>query len=377
MEYNIHMSFFSFLKRNKESYSLVFNISSGSISGGVINFTEKSGVDLISFQKEIIPFQQEISIAKHLELMKSTLTALAGKIKKVGTKKIDRIFYIFTSPWSISQTKTIRIKETKPFRVTESYLNRIVEDQEKKFQADNLTTGRIIEKKIIQVKINGYVVNNFYGKITKDLEISIFFTLVPEKILDTVEEAVTKTFNVKNVWCHSLSLSAISIIKNLFPQKEDFIHIDVGEEITDISIVKDNILASSASIPFGRNNFIRELSKLLKVSEEIADSMIRMHCQKNNDELAALRLSVTMDGAAKEWLGKIFAVLDSFKEKIYVPEAIFLIANNDVTSILKEKLQKQDYKAILLDYNKIKSPVVVEDITFKLELMFLDNLYKL
>ena len=371
------MSFFSFFKKNKESYSLVFNIGSGSVSGGIVKFTEAPGENVTYYAKENIPFQREISVPKHLELMKSALAKLTERIQKNNQKRIDRIFYVFSSPWCASQTKVIRIKESKAFKVTESYLNHLIDDEEKQMQKEVVKTGKVIEKKIIQVKVNGYTVNDFHNKTTKDLEVSVFFTVVPEDILNAVEEAVSKIFNVKDVWCHSFSLSIFSVVRNLFPQKEDFIHMDISEEITDISIVMDGAVVSLVSIPLGRNDFIRELSKVLGVTEEIADSQIKMHCARENDELAALKLSVAMDKAGSDWLAKITDVLDGFKNKIYVPESVFLIAGNDLTSFLKDKLEKQDFKVALLDNKKIKPPIPGNDLIFKLELMFLDNFYKI
>ncbi len=381
------MSFFGFTKKCRDSYSLVFNIGSGSISGGIIKFTEKAGVDMVYYQKESIPFQLEISIPKHLELMKSTLDILANKIQSEGLKKlnlntgknirISKVFYAFSSPWSISQTKTIRIKESKPFKVTDIYLNHIIEEQEKQFQTDIAKNGKIIENKIIQVKINDYVINDFNNKLAKNLELSVFLTVVPEEILQIVDDAVSKTFHLKDIYCHSSALATFSVIRNLFPQKEDFISIDISEEITDISVIKDNIITSNVSIPFGRNHFIRELSIVLNVSEEIADSMVNMHNTKDNDELAAMKLSVAMDKAAVNWFTKILSVLDSLKEKIYVPESIFLIANNDLANFLKDKLERHDFKVLLIDNKKIKSPVIVESVLFKLILIFFDKLYKI
>jgi cell division ATPase FtsA len=381
------MSFFSFLKRNKESYSLVFNIGSGSVSGGIIKFTQEVGVDVSYYIKENIPFQQEVSIPKHLDLMKEAVTALAHHIQSDGLKKInadrkgtvliDRAFYIFSSPWSASQTKTIRIKEAKPIKLTENYINKIIDDESKQFQENVALSGTVIEKKIIQIKINGYVVSDISNKVAQDLEISVLFTVVPEKILQIVEQSISKVFNIKNIWCHSLSLATLSVIRNLFPQKEDFIQIDISEEITDISIIRNNIISSSASIPHGRNHFIRELSLAQKVTEEVADSMIRMHFSKHRDELASLKLAVTMDAVSKLWLSKVSDVLEGLKEKAYVPDSIFLIASTDLASFLKDKLEKQDYGVIAVDNNSLKSPLVKDDLILRLELMFLDNLYKI
>ena len=385
------MSFFSLVKKlkgsNKESYSLVFNLGSGSVAGGIIKFTEETGVNIVHYDCEVIPFQQEISVSKHLDLMGTSLTALAKRIqieglKKIGLKKgekinLNRVFYIFSSPWSVSQTKTIRVKEVKAFRVTEDYLNKIIGEQEKSLQSDVLKAGKIIERKIIQMKVNGYTLTDVYDRLVKDLEISVFLTVVPEEILQIADRAIAKVFNIKNVWCHSLSLALLSVIRNIFPQEEDFISIDISEEITDISIVKDNILATSVSLPFGRNHFIRELSQRMSVTEEIADSMIKTHCLKANDKLAALKLSVAMDQASANWIKKIFEVFDGLKEKIYVPETVFLVANLDFSHFLKDKMQKHDFEILLVDNKNIKSSLIQGDLLFKLSLMFLDNIYKI
>jgi cell division ATPase FtsA len=381
------MSLFSFLQKNKEDYSLVFNIGSGSISGGIIKFTEEPGENIIYYVKESIPFQSEISVEKYLELMKSTLTKIADKIHNEGLKNLnigrdkglvmEKVFYMFSSPWSISQTKTIKIKESRDFKITKKYLSRVINEQEKLFETDISKFGKIIEKKIVQVKINGYEVNDFYDKSAKDLEISLFFTVVPENVLFTVEDAVSKTFNIKNIWCHSSALSIFSVIRNLFPQKDDFIQLDISEEMTDIAIIKDNIILSSASIPFGRNHFIRGLSRELKVTEEIADSQIRMCCSNDHDKLASINISVAMDRVSADWLAKTNEIINNFKEKIYISESVFLVTNSDLIPFLKGKLQKQDFEVLLIDNKNITPPMIVDDIIFKLELMFLDNLYKI
>lgn len=387
MEYNIDMSFFSFLKSNKEGYSLVFDIGSGSVTGGLIKFTERGGVDVVYYAKMPIPFQHEISIPKHLQHMKTTLAGLAEKIRVDGLKKIgrkidtenaiDSIFYVFSSPWSISQTKVIRIKEIGGFDLSEDFFNKIISDQENTFEIDIAKSGKIIERKINQIKVDGQIIENLCNGVAKDVEISLFFTSVPEKILNIVDEAVSKSFTVKNIWCHSLSLVILSMIKNLFPQNNNFVSINITEEITDISIVSDGSVTNEGSIPFGRNHFIREISNVLRVPMEIADSMLKMHGFKNNNELASLKLAVIMDRVSNNWLAEISKVLSKIIGEHYTSESIFFVTRNELTHFLKDKLQKQDLIVSHLD-NYITNPARMnEDTIFKLELKFLDNLYKI
>jgi cell division ATPase FtsA len=359
---------------SSDNYSLVFNIGSGSVTGSVIRFTEKPGVDVLYYSQEIIPIQKEVSASKHLELMKASLTSLVVKIPQKGWK-IKNVYYIFSSPWSTSQTKTIRLKENKSFRLSESYLKRVIDEAQKK---SNITTeGKIIEQKIIQIKTNGYIVNEFKNELVKDAEISLFYTVVPENILKEIEGIVNKSFVVKNTWCHSVSLSIFSVVRDLFPQYEDFIYLDISEEMTDISVVREGVIMSNISLPFGRNEFVRELAEKLKVTEIIADSMIKMNSLKSHDQLAVLAFTSALNEIVKNWSDQISQAFDNFKTKLYLPNTIFFVATNDLTTLLSNKFKEENFEIILLEAKKINSPVKIDDIIFKISLTFLDKLYKI
>lgn len=367
------MSFFSLFKKNiknKENYSLVFNISSGRVAGAIVKFTERAGVSVQAYSQENILMNQETALA-------SAIDTLAKKLQKNNLTKINRVFYLFSSPWSISQTKTIRIKEFKPFKVTHEYLDRLVSEQEEKFQTEIAVHGRIIEKKIIQVKINGYTVNQIENKLANDLELSVFSTVVPEKVLNLIETAVAKTFVVKQSWYHSSALAVFSVVRDLFPQQEDFIQLDLTEELTDLAIIKDGLIMSLASIPLGRNHFIRALSTELKVTPEIADSMIKLNYSGKNDELASLKLGVAMDRAVKSWLDQLTVIFNSLKEKIYISQVIYFVANNDLTDFFIGKLKKMDFQVKAIDQRRVNLLNGEDDVSLKIGLIFLDKVYKI
>lgn len=381
------MSFFSFIQKNKESYSLVLNFGSGSVSGGILKFTKESGVDMVFFDKESIAYQTEVSPVRHIELMKNSLALLLKRIQAVGLKgiqktntkplNIDRVFCVFSSPWCVSQTKTIRIKENSDFKLTKKYLDELVNNQKNIFESGDSKTRQIIEEKIIQLKINGYPVTNFQNKLVRDLEISVIFTFMPNDILDLINKTILGTFNIPNIWCHSSSLVFFSTLRDLFSYKNDFISLNVTEEITDIMIVKDNIIFSEVSIPIGRNHFIRELSKSLNVSEEVANSMFNLHQGNNNNKLASLQDDIKIESIISPWIDKIITTLSLQKENVYITDLLFLISRNDISLYLKNKLEKKGFDILLADYKKIKFHKHVNDLDFKLILMFLDNLYKI
>lgn len=373
------MSLFSFTKKNqKESYSLVLNFESGAIVGAVVKFTEKPGVEISSYVREALPFQKEISPARYLEVMKKSLAALLSNIQKSTPKGIrpDKAFYIFSSPWSISQTKVIRFKESKPFKLTESYFKNAIERHAKNL-TDISTHGKIIEKKIIQIKANGYVLEHFNGKSVKEAEVSVFLTAVPDEILTSVTDIVSKYYVVDSVWCHSTSLATFSVIRDLFSNREDFLYLDIGDEITDISVVKDSVVFSNVSFPFGRNEFIRQLSSKMKTTEPVADSMLKMHQQKSNDELATLKFTINLNNIVRDWSLKIDEVMAKHSEGLYHPQTIFVVGNNDLIDVLVSKLKEGGTEVVPLSAKRITSPIKIEDTMFKISLTFLDKLYKI
>lgn len=380
------MSLFSFAKTiKKDSYSLVFTIESGSVTGGIIKFTEKPGVEVLYYFKENLVLPKEISTTKHLAALKTGLKSLSLKLRQKGLK-IENAFYIFSSPWSISQTRTIRVKESKAFKLGETYLKNFIEQHEKNSQkeaeknkvfTDISAHGKIIDKKIIQIKANGYTIENFNHKLVKEAEVSVFSTVIPQEVLEATEDAVSQSFLIKNVYCHSVSLATFSVIRDLFSNQEDFICLDIDDEMTDIIIVKDGLISSEVSFPFGRNAFVRQLAEKFKVSEAIADSMIKMHQQKSNDELAALKFTVAMNNITRDWFTKVNEIFAQFTENLYTPQKLFVVANSDISSILIEKLKEVNPNVVSVEARKINSPVKIDDTIFKINLMFLDKVYKI
>ncbi len=388
------MKFLSFAKKNnkKEGYSLVFNISSGSVTGTIVKFTDSPGVDVVYSARESIIPTTDSSVKKRLDSLKSALTILSERISKEGLKRINlaqnstvsilKTFYFFSSPWCLSQTKTLRTKETKSFKADQNYINKMISDQEKKCLDESSKSstfsdisglGKMIEKKIIQIKANGYIVDQVNNNFVKDLEVSLFCTVIPEEVLETVEGAVNRFFVTKEIWCHSLTLPIFSVLRDLFPQKDDFVYVNMTDEMTDIAVIRDGLISSEASFPLGRNYFVSELIKEQKVTKEIADSMIRLHSEKKNDELATLKTSVIMDRIVKDWLKGFNSAIEKLKEKIYIPDTLFIISSNDLAVFLVEKLKNSDYKIIPIDRRNIKG----NDVSLKIGLLFLDKLYKI
>jgi len=407
------MSIFSFLnfKKTKNNYSLVFDIGAGSVAASLVKFTDKPGFRVIYSVRELIQYQEKISSEKYLTYMITALNSASEKIQKQlssnphtdrgGKMDVSRAFMIFSSPWCISQTKIIKVQKDKPFELTKKVLEKIILDEENLVKKDIESTnmfkdikslGDVIEKKIVQTKINGYKVDDPYGKVIKELELSLFVTVVPKEILKTVKETYGKYFAIKEVWSHSLTLASFTTIRDFYPNQKNFVQIDINEEITEVSIIKDGVIISTSSIPIGRNYFVRIVASENKVTSEIADSMIKMHCDGSCEEGAAVKLEKAMSAATDKWIANLKEIFNSFIAEIYIPKAVFFVASNDFICFISNKLKEsrlaqfgisnESFEILSINHKSIKDVCKMaiqkdEDVILKIEELFLDKIYNI
>ena len=257
---------------------------------------------------------------------------------------IKNAFYILSSPWCASQTKIIKIKKDKPFEITKDSIENFIDEQENKFLSNNSDEGsRIIEKKIIEAKLNGYKTDEIYGRKARDIELSFFMTSVPEYILNELKNTARKYFNFRSSHFHSFALSSFSAIRDIYSDKENFIYLDVHGELTDLSIIKDNVFVESASFPAGKNFFIRHISEKLRLSANEAHSLINLHAEKMCDQETSQKVEAAIDASLKSWLDNFHSVLTSLSLNMYVPRTIFMAVSDEFGAFLAKELKGERF----------------------------------
>lgn len=348
------MSLFSFSNDKSVEVSALFHIGSGSVDGSLIRFSEKSKPEIIYATKVPISFQKDLDLERHYKFMLKAFDSALKDIQKQGLLHLNftglknygikNVFYVLSSPWCVSQTKIIKIKKEVPFQISSDLIEGIISEQEKKFLSNDSTKGsKIIEKKIIEAKLNGYKMTEIYEKKTEDAELSLFMTSAPEYVLKELKETAHKYFNFRFSHFNSFALSSFSAIRDIYSDKENFIYLDVHGELTDLSIIKDNIFVESASFPSGKNFFIRKISEKLRVSSNEAYSLINLHASGKSDQVTSQKIQTAIDDALKSWVDNFHSVLTSLSLNMYVPRTIFMIVGDEFSVFLTRKLKEQRF----------------------------------
>jgi len=347
--------------KNKEELMLVFNIGSSSV-GGALFLAQKSGIPKIIFStREPIPIEEQVEIDRFLSLTTQSLEIVAKKILGAGMGAPKRIFCVLSSPLYVSQTRIISYKKNTPFVFTTKLADALIQKEIKIFQEEHLakyaTVGgevRSIELKNIKTMLNGYETMNPLNQSAKELEMIIFISMSGEQILKKIEETIGKYFHFNQIKFSSFAMSFFTAVRDVFKQQDNFLLVDIGGEVTDISMTKKNILRESISFPLGRNFLTRGVASGLNCTMDEANSFISLFKDGHAEKTVAKKLGLIMKELQTKWLEKFQESLANLSHDISIPSTIYIAIDKDLADFFSETIKSEQFSQYTLAESKFE-----------------------
>jgi hypothetical protein len=337
------MSFFA----PESELGLVYHIGTASVGAGLVKFCKGKVPRVLSTLREHMPYRENVSVEVFQSDMIAALVALNARlVKEAHTVHVKHVFYIFSTPWAMAETKIIILKEEKPFTLSKSQVDRIVATHEKMFETEMAGEGKpdslkAIERRVIDIKLNGYQLADPYGKLAKTADISFFTSIVPRTIFDKVIDISHRTYHPRDTRSFSFSLASFSVIRDVFHEESDFIFLNIGGELSDITIVQNGLILETASFPLGRHFIIRKIQSAFKASLSEAVSLANLFEEGKAEQSIKEKLQPIMDQAADEWTAALHSVLGRAGGRISLPTRLFVVVNNDFTSYFMRTLESE------------------------------------
>ncbi len=335
------LSFFTNDKQD-ESLALIIDIGSASVGAALVRFGASQAPHIIATNRASIPFQGTLSSERFLLAMNNTLervlkTTQAG-LMGYGSPK--HIFCTLSSPWFLLKSRVIRITRTENFKVTEEMLGRFLDDdiellREELKDALPPKDTVIIEKKIIQMKLNGYEIKNPYGQTTTEMEMVATISLSSKKVIDSIKRKVGQFFHTESLHFGVFPVVAFSVIRDIFPEEKNFIFIDVAGEATDVSLANNDIIAGTVSSPRGKNFFIREISAHFCTMHEEASTLFSMFLKDTLDSKRRGTVSNIVLRSRAEWIMRFENALTVLEKGGVIPRTVFFTSDGDVSRFFK------------------------------------------
>ena len=395
------MDMFSFLKNSRESTVIaVFDIGSASVGGALISFHAGEKPKIIWSARESMVFQNDLNFGRFLSSMLETLEKVLIKMQQSEMPHPRSFLCIFSSPWYASQTRVIKMKQDKEFAVSKRVVEDLVAREIESFKVLNIGKYKrmgeedveIMETHTVQVKLNGYITDNPYGMRAKNLEMSLYISMAPKRVLSSVKSRITKTFGSRNIKFCSFSLTAFSTIRDIFSHKNDFLFMDISGEVADISLVKGNVLLETASFPLGKNFLLRRLSSGLNTVHEEVASLFTMYREEKTNDATKEKIQKILEGSRDEWLKSLQQGLRSLSDDLTLPSAVFFTSDADVAPWFLDCLTSSElgeftgtgapFDVTLLDTATMEkfstfSPQVEKDPFIVVEALFADRIVEL
>jgi len=357
-------------RRESESLVLLIDVGSASIGASLARIEKGQHPHILTSIREDISFQEVISSHRFMNAMSHSLDKALRNIQK-KTKNFGNPAHIFctlSSPWFILKTRSISITRDEEFEITPEEISNIINSDIEHLKEELKETlppsdMRIVEKKIIQIRLNGYEVKNPYKQKTSRVEISAIVGVSSQKVVENIEKRIKSFFHSKSIHFGAFPIAAFSVIRDIFPAEKNFLFLDVTGEATDVSLVNNNILVETSSFPLGRNFFIREISSELRTVHEEASTLFAMFARNELDEKRRVVLERILTRAEGQWRARFIKAADRLFKNRASSHRVFFTSDADTAPLFSK----------IIESSKTEHPLVLPIEAFYLDRAIVSN----
>lgn len=347
--------------KEKDELALFFDIGSSSVKAGLF-YMQKSGVPkFIACLREPMLLEEKVDLDRFLPLTLKALETVASKIQAKGLGAPKKIFCVFSSPWHVSQTRIINFKKDVPFVFNSSLADTLVQkeisllkDEYFKKYAHTDNSLRLIEFKNIKVLLNGYETTKPLGKKTKEVAMTVFISMSEEQVCKKIEEAIAKYFTFDKIKFSPFSLACFTVVRDLYPNIENFLLVNIGGEITEISMAKNSALGESTSFPMGINFIIRSIATSMKSSLAEAKSFLSLFKDGHASASTSKSLDLAINKLKTDWLNNFQKSLANLSTDISIPAFVYITVDKDLADFFGEVIKTEQFNQYTLTESKFQ-----------------------
>lgn len=345
---------FSLFGNSKEEVAAVFDIGNGSVGGALVKLSSAHPPIILYSHREPIGILSHVTGKRLESRMLKLLRDVAEHIAKDGLSHIRMNYFgptirgvhcVYASPWYVAETKTVSSELDRPKAVTQAYIDSLLQKEQEAFEQSlrsaeggAMAEAKLIERKVIDVRLNGYSVADPVGQEAKTVELSFFTSFVSEPVLKEIELLLRRVFNYRKIRHHTFALAGWEAVLRTFPEPSDFLLLDVTGEVTDLTLSRNGVLTETASFPTGRNTVIRHVAKELGVEQDIAASYVSMHLKNAAERKFAEKLSSLLAAAREDWKARLVDCLRDLSKRHTLPKTAYVTADADLAKLFSDAL---------------------------------------
>ncbi len=349
------MLFFRSKPKNKRV--LIFHIGSGVIISAfvLLDGANDSVPEIKSAAVAPMPLMSEPDTQHLISTMLRTLKKSAeGMVsEKIGAP--DQIICFLGSPWYATQVRKVRMAKNAPFLVTEKIVRDMIKKESDLFDRELLAPTRetnsasvLVEREINRFELNGYQTDNPYGKRVSEIGISLVFSVSSEQLISQIREVISDSFHQKDITFHTFGYAGTLATRNLFLSHNEFMFIDVSNEITDIVLVKDGSYVDTASFPAGTNTILRALATQMRVTPQEVQTMLSLYSLNKLEATWQVKLERALDPILATWTRMFEETISKLSQEFALPHTIALFTDPHMYGIIRQGIMNESFAKMAL-----------------------------
>ncbi|MEK7208839.1 MAG: hypothetical protein AAB677_01110 [Patescibacteria group bacterium] len=392
--------------------SLIIDLRSDSVSGALVEpkFDQKKRAvcsEFLKTSRREINFQTQFNLERFFGDLVTTLKQVLAELLTDGTRP-NNLTCFLAAPFYVSQTRTVKQVQPAAVTATKHLIENLVEADRRQFQATAEPlyreipndTHELIERKIMQLKLNRYETNSPFGKKAREIEISHYLSVSSRKVLDRFRELFSVSLPKARPVFHSFSFAFYALARDRLlanqlarQSSENILLLDLSGEMTEISLLAQGILWETVSFPLGRNFLIRRLAHDFKTVPEEALSALRICARGDYNKLSDSRMRAALAAAGADWLAQFKEALATLIEAHLGTNKLLAVGDPEIAPVFLDWIKQESYKDLLISEKGIipslltsqtfsdechqrRSPANI-DLRLLLEVIFYDKLMTL
>lgn len=338
---------------------LLFDIGSGSVGGALmLASASHTPTILYSFRSEIISHSKTTGrrllshMLRSLSEVVSAITTEGFAVSGFGENRprIQEVFVSLSAPWVISKTSFLSLHSAKPEVITQAVFKTLLEHaRTEAAHSDPRASERVeIERKLIKTVINGYETSDPYGKEATEAQFAVFQSFSVPRITERVTDTIARMIHGGQVTFHSFSMVAFAVLRELFPQEESFLSVDVSGDQTEVAIVKKGALGEIVTFPLAKNHILRSLGTDAKTPIAGAAALVKLQVEGGSAGPLAQRTDRILEACKQEWVEKLFGTLSDLSAEVFLPRHIFLTADSDIAPLFADAIRTRNFNGLAM-----------------------------
>lgn len=346
----------SFFTHTRKKQSIAIDIGTSAVRAALFSYasdTNNAPVRPAVLDVIASPYRK-VEMVDASVLHESALRGIEHVVSAYGGRgRIESVLVGFSTPFYISRTARVLFRRPQPHLPLQNAEVRAFQKKGREEFVDSLT-GRmqgdavyIFTQTLLKTFINGYRVENPEGAEGAVVEIVARYEATTKDIIHNFEGSIARHIHASHIQFTSLPLAFFYLVGSVADANNGFAVVDIGAEITEVSVVRNGVLERVVVVPLGVHALVRRVMEAFHRSWDNAQFLVKSHGEGTLEETYKTRLESVERELQREWQESIASRLTSSLEDP-LPPHIFLTGGGSTLPVFRDAYTKEFLERLLI-----------------------------